>query len=161
MTKYHVLVVAQQTAATTDLLTALEQRAARSPARFRLLMPFPATASPVAAQEALDAALAAMRDRGLDVEGEVGYGQPLEVVMESWNPRQWDEIVVSTLPAPLSTWMRVDLPHRIERLTGVQVTHVIAQPLRDGPIGAPPPAQHTGPGVLAPLKVLGWGHAHH
>jgi hypothetical protein len=160
MTTYHVLVVAQQTAATTDLLNALEQRAARSPVRYQLLMPFPATASRATAQEALEAALQAMRARGLEVDGEVGFGQPLEVVFEAWDPRRWDEIIVSTLPAPLSTWMRVDLPHRIERMTGVQVTHVVATPHRDVPVGGPPPA-HTGPGVLAPLKVLGWGHAHH
>jgi hypothetical protein len=128
--------------------------------RFGLVMPFPATTPRAVAEEALETALAAMRDRGLSVTGEVGFGQPLEVVFEAWDPRRWDEVIVSTLPGPLSTWLQIDLPHRIARMTGVHVTHVIAQPPRRTPVGAPPLPHHA-PGVLAPLAVMGWTGQHH
>ena len=48
---------------------------------------------------------------------------------------------------------QVDLPHRVEKLTGVQVTHVVAEP--------PPPEVRAEParepesyGVLSPLAAL-------
>jgi hypothetical protein len=160
MSLYHVLVVAQRTAATSELIAAMVRRHERSPVRFRLLMPFPPATPRAEAQRQLAEALETMRARGLSVDGEVGFGQPLEVVFEAWDPRSWDEIIVSTLPGPLSTWLQIDLPHRVARMTGVQVTHVIAQPPRRTPVGAPP-APHQGPGVLAPLAVMGWGGHHH
>jgi hypothetical protein len=39
----------------------------------------------------------------------------------------FDEIIVSTLPAGLSRWVRRDVPHRIARLTDVPVTTVEAE----------------------------------
>ena len=38
--------------------------------------------------------------------------------------KQYDGIIVSTLPRPLSRWLLMDLPHRITRLSTVPVTHV-------------------------------------
>jgi hypothetical protein len=39
----------------------------------------------------------------------------------------FDEIIVSTLPAGLSRWVKKDVPRRIARLTGVPVTTVEAK----------------------------------
>jgi hypothetical protein len=36
----------------------------------------------------------------------------------------FDEIIVSTLPAPVSRWLRLDLAHRLERRFHLPVTHV-------------------------------------
>ena len=106
-----------------------------------------------AAQERLATALAAMRARGLAVEGEVGDQDPIAAVHETWDPAQYDEVVVSTLPTGASRWLQVDLPHRVERLTNVPVTHVVARPQRPAPHADPVPTP-VRQGVLAPLAAL-------
>jgi hypothetical protein len=55
----------------------------------------------------------------------------------------------------VSKWLQSDLPHRIARMTGVQVTHVVAVEHRDPVIEAAP--AHEKKGVLSPLSVLTWG----
>lgn len=59
--------------------------------------------------------------------GEVGVDDPLEAVRAVLEREPaFDEIVVSTLPAGLSRWVKLDLPNRIARLTDVPVTTVEA-----------------------------------
>ena len=41
---------------------------------------------------------------------------------------KYDEIVVSTLPTGASKWLQIDLPRSVQRITGVQVEHVVAAP---------------------------------
>ena len=48
---------------------------------------------------------------------------------EVWDPRQFDEIVISTLPTGVSRWFELHLPRRVEKLTGVSVEHVVAAAL--------------------------------
>jgi hypothetical protein len=38
----------------------------------------------------------------------------------------FDGIILSTLPPGVSRWLKLDLPHRVERDFGVPVTHVVA-----------------------------------
>jgi hypothetical protein len=66
----------------------------------------------------------------LSIEAEVVYGDPLPdvAVSEMWDPARYDELVVSTLPAPVSTWLRIGLAQRIARLTSSPVHHVVASP---------------------------------
>jgi hypothetical protein len=40
---------------------------------------------------------------------------------------QFDEIIVATLPQPVSRWLRADLPHRAERRFGLPVTTIITK----------------------------------
>ena len=46
------------------------------------------------------------------------------------NFESYDEIVVSTLPGSISKWLKLDLPHRVERSTGLPVTHVEASEVK-------------------------------
>jgi hypothetical protein len=152
---FHVLVVANRTAGSAELAAALAERAERSRAEFTLLLPVSPATSHEEGQATLDEAVGALRERGLTVDGELGFGEPLEVFQEAWDARRFDEVIVSTLSGATSKWLQIDLPHHIARLTGVQVTHVVSMPPRKQPAGGPPPA-HEKP-ALGPLSVLSWG----
>jgi hypothetical protein len=149
-----ILVVANRTASSDDLLAALCDEHERQQTRFTLLVPTPATAPGDQARANLDAALERFRGAGLEIEGMVGFGNPVEVFQEAWDPRRYDEIIVSTLPGQLSMWLQIDVPHRIARLSGVPVRHLISVERIVRP-GEPPPA-HARPGVLSPLTVMTW-----
>lgn len=132
----HVLVVANRTAESDELLTVLNERASRSPSHFTLLVP--ATPHGVAwaadmhsggdeAKEHMNKAVGRLRDAGLEVEGVLGDPDPVAAVQDVVNTgAKFDEAIVSTLPTHLSKWLKLDLPHRVERATGLEVRHVEA-----------------------------------
>ena len=147
--EFHVLVVANVTATSDELLTALRERASQGACRFTLLMPREGTG----AAERLEQALEAMRAAELEnVAGKVGDPDPIVATMELWDPMQFDEIVVSTLPTGSSRWLGLDLPHRLERLTSVPVRHVVSRPPASEVQWeqAPQPEKY---GVLSPLAA--------
>jgi hypothetical protein len=98
-----------------------------------------------------------MRGAGLEVSGSVGDRDPVVAVHEAWDPRRFDDVIVSTLPTGASRWLQIDLPHRVERVTDVPVRHVVARPPEEPrPTYSPPPKpEHMG--LLTPLEALGWG----
>ncbi len=129
-----VLVVAHKTAATQPLLDAVSDRARRGPSVFTLLVPNPAHGlhkvvdpedqQASEAQGVLDDALPALRQAaGQDVEGMVGDADPVAAVQDAINLRGFDEVIVSTLPARLSRWLKLDLPSKISGM-GLPVTTV-------------------------------------
>lgn len=154
--KTHVLVVANVTAFSDELQSALETRAARERVKFTLIVPATAFAGGrAAARERLNTALARLRRKGLDVDGYVAASDPLVAVSEAWDPGRFDEIVLSTLPMRVSKWLRAGLPERIAQLTGAPVTHVIVRP--PGPPIELTPARPRRRSPIGPLSVLGWG----
>ncbi|HEX2026935.1 MAG TPA: hypothetical protein VHF25_02930 [Nitriliruptorales bacterium] len=65
----------------------------------------------------------------VEVDGEVGDPDPLEAIrhaVEDAGP--FDEIIVSTLPAGISRWIRMDLASRTRRQFDLPVVHVEAEP---------------------------------
>lgn len=138
--KTQVLVVANRTADSDELLAALRERAADGPVVFTLLVP--ATPHGVAwaadmhagageADERLDAAVERLRAAGLEVENpRVGDPDPVAAVEDALNFGEFDEVVVSTLPRHLSKWLHLDLPSRVGRVTGLPVRHVTASERR-------------------------------
>jgi|SRR5215208_152343 len=153
-----VLVVAKVTAASPQLIEALQGKASGGELHATLLMPCVGV-GPAAKEETrarLDEALAQWRDAGLtDVEGIVGDQEPMVAVHETWDPLRYDEVVVSTLPGHASEWLRWDLPHRIARATDAHVTHVMSSPPPAEPRWEPPPPKERSP--LGPLSVGAWG----
>ncbi len=121
--RVHLLVVANRTADSPDLQRALQERAEERPVHATLLMPV-GHAERDEARGRLDAALAGLRDAGIAADGMLGAADPVVAVQEAWDPARFDEVLVSTLAAPLSQWMRIDLPHRIARLIDCPVRHL-------------------------------------
>jgi hypothetical protein len=161
--KANVLVVANRTAASPDLIACLRERAERSPARFDLLIPptAPGEEGRAHARQALDAALAAYAEAGLEAAGDVGTAtDPVIATCEAYRPNRHDEIIVSTLPAGASHWLSLDGPARIGRRTGALVRHVESRPPRPAPTVdhiEKPRSQ----GVLTPFVALGYGGRRH
>jgi hypothetical protein len=122
-----VLVVAHKTAATPRLLDEVRSRARRSPCRFTLLVPRaywdPETDH---AATTLELAIPLLDEAAGDhVEGMIGDSDPFVAVRHAVEGGEFDEIIISTLPARVSRWLRRDLPHRVEGL-GLPVTVVTA-----------------------------------
>jgi hypothetical protein len=122
-----VLIVAHRTAATPLLLNAVRARAAKSDCAFTLLVPRPywdpdtdeATATLELAIPLLEEAA------GGHVAGVIGSSDPFEAVRMAVTNIGIDEIIISTLPARVSQWLRRDLPHRVMQF-GLPVTVVTA-----------------------------------
>lgn len=137
----NILVVANRTAKSEDLEEAMRARAQECPVTFTLVVPVGRGA---AARSAAEEMAAHMRDQGLDVQAKAGDADPLRAVLEVYNPAEFDEIIVSTLPAWGSRWMKSGLPQRIERHTGALVRHVEAREM---------PATHHGTAVAAGARL--------
>ncbi len=154
--KRSYLVVANVTATSGELIDALRSRAQEDPCSFTLVIPAtPFGGGRAAAQEKLGEALEQLHDSGLEAEGSVGNADPILAVTDAWDPKRYDEIIVSTLPMRFSKWLHAGLPERISKLTDAPVTHVVSQPPRAEHDVAPPPA-HPDSG-MGPLSVLAWG----
>ncbi len=41
--------------------------------------------------------------------------------------REFDEVILSTLPQPISRWLRIDLRRQVERRCGLPVVTIIAR----------------------------------
>ena len=127
-----ILVVANKTAESPELLEVLASRSTGN--TFYLVVPasggsgLEKAADPDAAVEHtkphLDTALESLRGSGLDVDGTIGDTDPLAAVQDALNFGKFDEVIVSKLPARASKWLKMDLPTRVERMSGLPVTHV-------------------------------------
>jgi hypothetical protein len=126
----NVIVVANKTATSGELVDALRARAAQAATRFTLVVPStPHSDDHVPCEQVLEEAVAHLQAAGLDVTGTLGAADPVAAVSEIWDPKRYDEIVVSTLPLSTSKWLPARLPDRIGQSTGAPVTHVVSQPV--------------------------------
>ncbi|MGZ4183674.1 MAG: hypothetical protein ACXVUL_23675 [Solirubrobacteraceae bacterium] len=156
-----VLVVANVTATSDELRNALVARAARERTSFALVVPATAFGGGRhVAEQMLLTAVERLRAAGLEVEGSVGHEDPIIAISEAWDPRRFDEILISTLPSGTSKWLQCDLPQRAAKITGAPVTQVASAPPKR--VHGPSPVRtHVKQGVLTPLSVLGWGAGEH
>jgi len=124
----HVLIVANRTAATPMLLAEVSRRASQGPCHFTLLVPRPFwDADTEESAITLELAIPLLEEAaGGRVEGLIGGDDPFAAVAAAFEAGDYDEIIVSTLPARVSHWLHIDLPARVRRL-GVPVTVVTAK----------------------------------
>jgi hypothetical protein len=129
-----VLVVANRTAESPELLTALQERAARGPCEFTLLVPSTPhglawAADPDAGHDSAEhhrlTFVEELRGEGLEVDAKLGDPDPLAAIQDECNFNDYDELIVSTLPLKMSKWLHLDLPRKARAATGLPVTHVI------------------------------------
>ena len=120
-----ILVVANRTAATPDLLDAVKRHARARPTTFALLIPDAARGEHT--DWTLELALPLLeRAAGGHVEGLTGTsGDPLDAIRAALSDATYDRVIISTLPRRVSAWLRRDLPKRVEAL-GVPVEVVTA-----------------------------------
>ena len=129
-----VLVVAHKTAATKPLLDAVRARAERGPCSFTLLVPNtahglhkvvdPEDQGGREAQAVIDKAVPLLQEAsGSTVDGIVGDADPVAAVADAINLHGFDEVIISTLSARVSRWLRLDLPHKVAGM-GLPVTTV-------------------------------------
>ena len=134
--KARILVVANRTAESPELLDALRSRTVHGPCEFTLLVPSTPhglawaanthDAGNEEAEEHRTAFLEQLRDEGVDIAAaKVGDADPLAAISDECNFNEYDELIVSTLPLKLSKWLHIDLPSKAKAATGLPVTHVI------------------------------------
>ncbi len=124
----HILIVANRTAATPALLDEVRRRASETPCRFTLLVPR-AFWDPDTEESGVTLELAIpLLDEaaGSHVEGLIGDTDPFAAVTGALEDGDFDEIIISTLPARVSRWLHLDLPARVQRL-GLPVTVITAR----------------------------------
>lgn len=132
------LVIANLTLVSDELYELIRERTRRGPTQLHVLVP--ATRDPsswrghvddedaAAARERLKAAVERFSALGAEVQGEVGDPSPVQAVGDVLRRGEtFDEVILSTLPAGPSKWLRMDLPARIERTTGLPLTHITSR----------------------------------
>jgi hypothetical protein len=136
----HLLVVANHTVDSPDLLAALEERAGQGPIHVTMLAPV-LWSEREEASARLDEACEGLRALEIPSEGVLGDADPVVAVQEVWDPGRFDEIIVSTYSTGASRWMQIDLPHRVAKLTDCTVRHVESHPVPAPVPPSPPPAK--------------------
>lgn len=121
MYRLKLLVVANQTVDSDELYDALRERAREGQLAVTLLVPQDQQTG-LAAR--VKHALEHLHAAGVEAEAMLGDVDPACAVIEVWDPRRWDEILVSTLPTGTSRWLQIDLPHRIARAVDAPVHHI-------------------------------------
>ena len=137
-TPARVLVVAHKTAATPALIEAVRERAARGAATFTLLVPNAAHGlhavdrprGPGRATRPTRSSTSRSRcwrrPPARRSTGMVGDPSPMNAIQDAINLHGFDEVIISTLPARVSKWLKLDLPSKVTGL-GLPVTTVTAR----------------------------------
>jgi hypothetical protein len=131
-----ILVVANETVGGRALLQEIERRTRGRRAAVRVIAPalvesrikFALADVDEArrqARERLEASLAALRQLGIEVSGEVGDADPVLAIEDALRTFPADEVIISTHPSERSSWLEDQVVERAQRDLTVPVTHVV------------------------------------
>jgi hypothetical protein len=128
------IVVANQTLPSAALADAIATRIESGVTSFHVVVPATPPASHgltwdeddsrKEATARLEEFLVHLRDRGLEVSGEVGDRDPVAAVRDALRGRDVGEILLSTLPPGMSRWLGQDVPSRLRGAVPVEVSVV-------------------------------------
>ena len=131
-----VLIVANQTATSQALISALREISADGPVCLRLVVPAlnrrlqhwvsDIDAALSAAHLRADEAEEVLKDHGLTVRVEIGDSVPLVAIDDALARFDADEIVISTLPPSQSHWLEHNLIEDTRDRLAIPVRHVVA-----------------------------------
>jgi hypothetical protein len=134
-----ILIVANQTLPSAALATEVARRIASGSITFRVVVP--ATPAPsggeftwdedaarAEAEQRLEAFLDRLSALGATADGEIGDRDPVAAARDAARGRDIGEIILSTLPAGASRWLRQDVPSRLRGAVSVPVTVVEEEP---------------------------------
>jgi hypothetical protein len=130
-----ILVIANETVGGSELLAILRQKSEGVNERVHVVCP--ALNSQVrtwvsdedgaraAAQQRLAASLARLRQDGVQAQGEVGDGDPLQAIEDALRTFDPDEIVISTHPEGRSHWLERNVVGDARDRFDLPITHVV------------------------------------
>jgi hypothetical protein len=120
----NVLVIANQTVLSPELLDRIRERHAQGAAGFLIVAPQGDEEEHADADRRLRLALTELRGEGIEAHGQVVHPDPYTAARHVVNDERVDEIIVSTFPGERSGWLRRDLVQRLRKDTGLPVDHV-------------------------------------
>jgi predicted deacetylase len=134
----NVLVIANRTVLSDDLLGRIRKRAQDPPVGFLIVAPQEDEAvadehgaDQTDADRRLRRALTELRSEGINAHGQIVHPDPYTAAMNAINDERIDELIVSTFPNQKSGWLRRDLVERLRKDTRLPVEHVIDTRVRE------------------------------
>jgi nucleotide-binding universal stress UspA family protein len=124
------LVVANRTAASAPLNEALKEKAAGDDRHLFIVVVPQEGGEGLHARRArarLAQVIDRLRNEGLLAAGMIADPDPYAATMNALQLFRVDDVVISTLPATRSGWMRADLIERVRKASGKPVDHVAAE----------------------------------
>jgi len=124
------LVVANRTVGGRELLENLKAKAAEEGEHlFIVVVPQEGGLGHHAGQarERLNTVLENLRGEGLLVAGMIGDPDPYTAAMNALHRFRVSDVIISTLPAEKSGWLRAHLPERIAEAARIPVDHVVVE----------------------------------
>jgi hypothetical protein len=126
------LVVANRTVTGEELRERLREKAGDSPQEHLFIVVVPQEGGhghhAEDARKRLRAVLGKLNGEGLLCAGMIGDPDPYTAAMNALQSFRVDDVVISTLPAEKSGWLRANLPERIESDARIPVEHVVVDP---------------------------------
>ncbi len=134
-----VLIIANKTLGGTEMLDWVRRlNTPEGAASFYLLVPatpvgespwehgdFRRRAGVEEARQRLQQGLELISEIGAGVDGEVGEADPVDAVRVLFDrDMTFDRILLSTFASGWSRWLRLDVPHRLARLTDIPTEHI-------------------------------------
>jgi hypothetical protein len=129
-----ILIVANQTLPSETLATEVTSRIGSGARAFYIVVPatpppgggmtWDEDAARIAAEGRLAAFQQQLSSQGVSAAGEIGDRDPVAAVRDAARGREVSAIILSTLPAGASRWLRQDVPSRMKGAMDVPITVV-------------------------------------